>query len=149
MPSQAQAYVLQNRVTHARFLPATATHAFRYPTFSLLLSLNALESGKIDLGGGWVFGYGGLWGRLTGLRPQGYLTEAAPGSAEISIKEKLVKLLLSHGYADASERTYDAWLQTMPGFLGYEGINPLSVYYCYTSAGELWMVVLEVSYFPI
>ncbi|EIN05928.1 hypothetical protein PUNSTDRAFT_74287 [Punctularia strigosozonata HHB-11173 SS5] len=139
-----RAYVLHNRVTHARLLPQTATHAFRYPTLSLLLSLDALESGQLDLARGWIFGYGSLWGRLTGLRPQGYLTAVAPGSTGLSINEKLVLLLTSRGYADAKNRVHDVWLQTMPGFLGIEGINPLSVYYCYTPAGELWLVVLEV-----
>ncbi|KZP33289.1 hypothetical protein FIBSPDRAFT_1036395 [Athelia psychrophila] len=33
---------------------------------------------------------------------------------------------------------------TMPSYLGWEGINPLTVYYCYTADGKFWIAVLEV-----
>lgn len=135
-----EAYVLQNQVTHVRFLPAPSKHSFVYPTVSLLVSLNALESKKLDLLGGWLFGYGGIWGRLTGLRASGYLYDGQGDNR--SIKSKLIDVLDQYGHAGCELQ--DAWLMTMPSFLGIQGINPLSVYFCYKQGGSLWLVVLEV-----
>jgi DUF1365 family protein len=133
------AYVLENRVTHARLLPRPSSHAFTYPTISLLVSLRALESHMLDLWNGFLFGFGGLYWRITGLRAKPYLM---PSRSE-SILDKLRKALDSHGlYGDC---IHDAWMMTMPSFFGWEGINPLTVYYCYSSSGELCCVVLEVS----
>ncbi|KAF9553860.1 hypothetical protein CPC08DRAFT_672793 [Agrocybe pediades] len=129
------AYVLHNQVTHARLLPRDATHAFTYPTLALLLSLDDLEKHRLDLGGGWIFGYGGLWGRITGLRSKPYLT-IQPGS----IRWKLDSVLCSRGYPAPPE----VWMMTMPSFLGCEGINPLTVYFCYDANGCFWLTVLEV-----
>ena len=134
-----QGYLLHNQVTHARLLPVESANAFTYPTVSLLVSLDALEAHKLDLGWGWVFGYGGLWGRITGLRPKPYLTQQ-PGS----IRSKLEELLLLRGFFSGKRRFKDAWMMTMPSFLGYEGINPLTVYFCYDLEGEFWLTILEV-----
>lgn len=40
----------------------------------------------------------------------------------------------------------DAWMLTMPSYCGFEGINPLTVYFCYsrTRGDKLYAVVLEV-----
>ncbi|KAK0200858.1 hypothetical protein DFS33DRAFT_1082182 [Desarmillaria ectypa] len=131
-------YVLKNEVVHARFLPAISKHAFSYPTVSLLVSLKALESGKLDLGYGLVFRYGGLWGRLIGLRAEPYLS---PQVGTESIRDKLNALLAAHEYG---EDTFDdAWMMTMPSYLGFEGINPLTVYFCY-KVGVFWLTVLEI-----
>ncbi|KAF8901066.1 hypothetical protein CPB84DRAFT_1680158 [Gymnopilus junonius] len=134
-----QAYLLKNQVTHSRLLPVKAAHAFTYPTLAFLVSLNALENHRLDLGGGWVFGYGGLWGRITGLRPHPYLTKQ-PGS----IRKKLQALFATRGYVEERHSLGDAWMLTMPSFLGFEGINPLTVYFCYNSEGILWSAVLEI-----
>ncbi|KIY63872.1 hypothetical protein CYLTODRAFT_493562 [Cylindrobasidium torrendii FP15055 ss-10] len=169
-----QAYILQNTVTHTRLLPAPSKHTFTYPAISLLVSLDALERGDLDLLRGWAFGYGGLWGRLTGIRPDPYLM---PGKE--SIREKLERVLLDRGYgvgarqpksnktrcsandektsgvqeaenkqeeeAEAEQDvTAHIWMMTMPSYMGFEGINPLTVYYCYTPEGGLAVVVLEV-----
>ena len=137
-----RAYILQNRVSHARLLPVASRHSFVYPTLSLLVSLHALETRQLDLLGGWLFSYGGLWGRLTGLRPSAYLHDA-PGRDERSITQKLVDLLDQQGWPGST--LHDAWLMTMPSFLAFEGINPLSVYFCYRRGSpSLWLVVLEV-----
>ncbi|TFK48257.1 DUF1365-domain-containing protein [Heliocybe sulcata] len=134
------AYILTNKVMHARLLPVPSAHAFTYPTLSLLLPLKSLEDNRLDSGGGWIFGYGGLYGRLTGLRPSAYLIDN--GQDGRTIWQKLTQIL-SERHHDAS-RLDDAWMMTMPSFLGYEGINPLTLYYCYDVAGQLWLIVLEV-----
>ncbi|KAF7297254.1 hypothetical protein MIND_00958500 [Mycena indigotica] len=128
-------YVLENSVTHARLLPVDCQHAFTYPTYCLLTSLNALENHSLDLAKGWIFGYGGRWGRLFGLRPHPYLS---PGKG--SIKQKLLYILKERGF----EGIEDAWMMTMPNLLGFEGINPLTVYFCYDVNDELLVTVLEV-----
>ncbi|KAJ6463489.1 hypothetical protein C8R45DRAFT_1025942 [Mycena sanguinolenta] len=134
--SYPRGYILENQVVHARLLPAGSDHAFTYPTLSLLVSLNALESRSLDLGHGWIFGYGGRWARLIGLRPAPYLTENGG-----SIRQRLEKVLLDRGFGGSLE---DAWMMTMPSFLGFEGINPLTVYFCYRPGCQLFLAVLEV-----
>jgi DUF1365 family protein len=135
----SRAYILENQVTHIRLLPAESAHSFTYPTLSFLLPLNALETGSLDLFRGWVFGYGGELGRLTGLCSNRYLIEQGQNR---SIKDKLVQILQERGY-DGS-LLEDTWMMTMPSFLGWAGINPLTVYFCYKSTGEYWITVLEV-----
>lgn len=139
MRSTPRAYLLHNQVTHARLLPANASNAFTYPTLAFLVSLDALEKGDLDLGYGWIFGYGGIWGRIVGLRSQPYLRKGAG-----SIKDKLEALLSDRGVLNGTNMLGDAWMLTMPSFLGFEGINPLTVYFCYDGEGTFWATVLEV-----
>jgi DUF1365 family protein len=136
-------YVLTNSVTHARLIPAESKHAFTYPTLSLLVSLSALESRALNRGWwGWVFGYPGLW-RVCGLRPEAYLVDHSGSSSipgPLTIREKLVDLLKPSGV-----QLGEVWMMTMPSFLGFEGINPLTVYFCYEEGrDDAWGVVLEV-----
>ncbi|OSD00013.1 hypothetical protein PYCCODRAFT_1394179 [Trametes coccinea BRFM310] len=148
------AYILENTVTHARVLPQPSAHAFTYPTLAFLLSLNALEAHELDLGRGWLFGYGGTSWRLTGLRSEAYLLPDVRGSAVVgergarALRDKLADVLCLHGRDEERVRTWleegDAWMLTMPSYLGYEGINPLTVYFCYGTRGQLEWVVLEI-----
>lgn len=137
---RSQAYIFENQVTHARLLPAESAHAFTYPTLSLFLSLDALESHSLDIARGWVFGYGGIWGRLVGLRSRPYLAGVEDTR---TIRGKLEALLEKRGFCGKGNRMEDAWIMTMPSLLGYEGINPLTVYFCYR-LGSFWLAVLEV-----
>ena len=146
------AYILENTISHARLLPKVSAHAFTYPTLAFLLSLDALESHKLDLAHGWLFGYGGTAWRITGLRSGAYLlpdSTAASGPGSRNLKAKLADVLELHGLDRAKVQAWvasgDAWMLTMPSYLGYEGINPLTVHYCYESADErLGWVILEV-----
>ncbi|KAJ3553627.1 hypothetical protein NM688_g3507 [Phlebia brevispora] len=139
----SSAFIIQNQVAHARLLPKEASHGFTYPVLFFMVSLNALESHSLDCGRGWLFGYGGVSFRVTGLRPTAYLH--AQGCAALSIKEKLRKLLEDRGHIQAEHDLHDAWMLTMPSYLGYEGINPLTVFFCYrTRAQYPWAIVLEV-----
>jgi DUF1365 family protein len=101
----------------------------------MLLSLNALECGALDLWGGLLFSYGGLYSHLSGLRSKPYLM-----SNEKGIKGKLTQLLKERDFSYAVE---DAWIMTMPHYLGREGLNPLTIYFCY-SKETLIVVVFEV-----
>ncbi|KAI0354321.1 hypothetical protein OH77DRAFT_1405638 [Trametes cingulata] len=161
-PKPGTAYILENTVTHARLLPTPSTHAFTYPTLAFLLSLNALEAHALDLGRGWLFSYGSTAWRLTGLRSGAYLlpdsyrapsplspSSDAPASKNVkSIKTKLADVLILQRVDETRVRewaaTGDAWMLTMPSYLGYEGINPLTVYFCYAQDGTLEWVVFEI-----
>ena len=138
-----EGYILECNVSHRRLLPANATHGFTYRTLWLLVSLTALESHALDVGRGWLFSYGDLSGRLTGLRPAAYL-HASARTRSRSVKEKLLDVLEEQGYARGL--LGHAWMLTMPRYLGFEGINPLTTYYCYDVRGRLFAVVLEVSH---
>ncbi|KAK7029515.1 hypothetical protein VNI00_014548 [Paramarasmius palmivorus] len=137
-------YILTNSVTHARLLPASSRHSFTYSTVCLLLSLAALEAGELDVGwGGRIFSYGGKYGRILGLRADPYLTP----KDDRSIRGKLEELLRDRGYLGIEQKLHSTWILTMPSYFGFEGINPLTVYFCYkdiSGKNELWLVVLEV-----
>lgn len=143
MTSPPMAYICTNKVIHARLLPTESAHRFTYPTISFLLCLSALEKGELNLGGGWLFGYGGLWLRATGIRASAYLQNGRKFDDRRTIKQKLLEVLSTHSL-DASLFN-DAWILTMPSYFGFEGINPLTVYFCYKTDQSLWAVVLEVS----
>ncbi|KAJ1308177.1 hypothetical protein OPQ81_003892 [Rhizoctonia solani] len=117
-------YILTNQIVHARLLPVESKHAFKYQTMSLLLSLSALENKALNCGWrGVLFGYPGIWGRMTGLRPQTYLMDQADSgiSGAASIREKLILLL-----RPSNITLGEVWMMTMPSFMGFEGINPLT-----------------------
>ncbi|KAI9058807.1 hypothetical protein FKP32DRAFT_1597132 [Trametes sanguinea] len=142
-------YILENTVTHSRVLPKPSAHAFSYPTLAFFLSLDALEAHGLDLGHGWLFGYGGTAWRLTGLRSQAYLFPDGESSISVrGLKNKLAYVLCLHGRDEQRVQMWlekgDAWMLTMPSYLGFEGINPLTVYFCYDLQEELQWVVLEI-----
>ncbi|KAI5119353.1 hypothetical protein M0805_004030, partial [Coniferiporia weirii] len=139
-------FILHNNVSHTRFLPASSAHAFTYPTLALLLPLKALETHALDLGNGWLFGYRDKptitpWAQVTGVRPEAYLLDQ--DTVGQSVREKLEKVL--ERFELDAHTLEDAWMLTMPRYLGIEGINPLTVFYCYKKGSDaLWAVVLEV-----
>ncbi|CAE6508712.1 unnamed protein product [Rhizoctonia solani] len=138
--SPSAGYILTNQVVHARLLPAESKHAFSYQTMSLLLSVSALEKEALNCGWrGAIFGYPGIWGRMTGLRPQAYLVDSSV-TMLATIRQKLVELL-----RPSDIKLGEVWMMTMPSFMGIEGINPLTVYFCYEE-GEtaVWGIILEV-----
>ncbi|CUA73027.1 Glutamate-ammonia-ligase adenylyltransferase [Rhizoctonia solani] len=141
--SPLSGYILTNQVVHARLLPVESKHAFSYQTMSLLLSVSALENKTLNCGWrGVIFGYPGIWGRMTGLRPQTYLRDQIGSDAVVtaSIRQKLAELLRS-----SNMKLGEVWMMTMPSFLGFEGINPLTVYFCYEKGkADVWGIILEV-----
>ena len=142
-----QAYILRSITSHARFLPVDSRHAFTYPVLSLLLPLSVLESDQLSLLNGFLFSFGGIHWRILGLRSAGYLYDDS--GKEPSVRKKLGEALGQFGIESAGEQLDDAWILTMPSYFGFEGINPLTVYFCYRKGcPELWIVVLEVSVIP-
>ncbi|CAE7050211.1 unnamed protein product [Rhizoctonia solani] len=131
-------YILTNQVVHARLLPVESKHAFTYQTMSLLLSVSTLEKNALNCGWrGVIFGYPGIWGRMTGLRPRNYLSDYPELT---TIRQRLIKLL-----RPSDIKLGEVWMMTMPSFMGFEGINPLTVYFCYEEGRTtVWGIVLEV-----
>lgn len=102
---------------------------------SLLVSLKELERSHLDLGRGFAFGYNRTLPGLTGIRSGVHLS----GAPTASIGEKL-KLLLREKYKEVDE----VWMMTMPSICGFQGINPLTTYFCYDSQLKFRVLVLEV-----
>ncbi|EIW67056.1 hypothetical protein TREMEDRAFT_34086 [Tremella mesenterica DSM 1558] len=119
--------------SHSRALPSTSSHSFSYPLLYVGVDIDALSNGSLNSP---IFSHDR---RLTvlGLRSNGYLF---PGRE--TFREKLESLLSKHDVL--KEMIGKVWLITMPSYLGFEGINPLSVWYVYTREGELGWVILEV-----
>ena len=150
-------YILHGSVTHARYLPVESKHAFTYPAVYALVSLRGLESGNLNRGHGlwgWAFGCGWARQRLMAINPGGYLRSGKEGE-KASILERLEELLRSgfpqrrpsDAQPEIAATVHDAWMLTMPSCIGWEGINPLTVYFAYTAGPErsqLSHVVLEV-----
>ena len=65
---------------------------------------------------------------------------------ERSIKGKLRHVLRSRGMR--GEELDDAWMLTMPSYFGFEGINPLTMYFCYGDSGAPLAIIFEVSSMP-
>ncbi|KAF5339607.1 hypothetical protein D9611_011476 [Ephemerocybe angulata] len=144
---QPQGYILHASVTHGRYLPVESKHAFTYPALYKLVSLGALESGSLNVGfrssWAWAFGYGNPKRRITSINPGGYLSsgrEAEKGTIldrlDEILRRELRESLSSTGFEEGLEPLVDdAWMLTMPSFLGWEGINPLTVYFVYSRRG--------------
>jgi len=141
-PDALPSFLIPAYTTHARLLPIPSRHAFSYSLLYLGIDVGSLESGSLDLPGR-LLSYGGRpITKILGLRSDGYL---GPGKA--SLREKLARLL--DGRKEDKVELGRVWLMTMPSVVGFEGINPLSVWYCYGKTkgegrAELEYVVLEV-----
>lgn len=135
--NRLRSIIIPAYTSHARHLPKPSKHAFSYPLLYLGVDVDALEHGELDLPGR-LLGYGGrLWTKCLGLRPDGYLRLGQEG-----LRAKAEQLLSEQGLRDKDMSFI--WLVTMPSFLGFEGINPLSVWYIYSEERELTCVILEV-----
>lgn len=136
-PDALQSIVIPAYTSHARHLPKPSRHAFSYPLLYVGVDIDSLQTGLLDLPRR-LFGYGGRpWTKVLGLRSDGYLQ-----AGRENLRAKVEQLLGGHGIA--KEEIAKVWLVTMPSFLGFEGINPLSVWYIYNSKRELRCVILEV-----
>lgn len=132
-----QSIVIPSYTSHARHLPTPSRHAFSYPLLYLGVDIDSLQAGALDLPGRLLRHGGRPLSKVLGIRSDGYLQ---PGNG--TLRSKLEDLLEKQGLR--REEVRKAWLVTMPSFIGFEGINPLSVWYVYNEERELHCVVLEV-----
>lgn len=138
IPSDAlHSIVIPAYTSHARHLPKPSRHTFSYPLLYVGVDIDSLQVGILDLPRR-LFGYGGRpWTKVLGLRSDGYLQ-----AGREHLRVKVERLLADHGVT--KDEIVKVWLVTMPSFLGFEGINPLSVWYIYNENRELRCVILEV-----
>ena len=141
-PDALTSHLIPAHTTHCRLLPTPSRHTFTYPLLYVGVDIDSLESGSLDLPMR-LHVYGGSpITKILGLRSDGYL-----GTGKATFRSKLDVLLSEHG-CKRSEMGR-VWLVTMPSFIGWEGINPLSIWYCYGKVkdeeqAELECIVLEI-----
>lgn len=144
--TEAQGFIVLNTVSHARFLPKPSSHAFVYPTLTFFLNVYALETKRLNLGfgHGFLFGSGKRsWSRIANIRPTAYLID--DGVEEKGLGERFEEFVKQRALEIPKKDLSDVWLLTSPSYLGFEGINPLSVWFCYGEDRRLNLVLLEVS----
>jgi hypothetical protein len=73
---------------------------------SLLLPLSPLSSAHLSLLNGFLFSYGGIYGRILGMRSAGYLFDS--GGRVPSTQAKLIKALGDFGVQHVGEQPDDA-----------------------------------------
>lgn len=102
------------------------------------IDLDHAQSGGIDLPSRFFRVGSAPWTSVLGLQQEHYLTISSKDSDDTeksqrppSWRQKLLTLLHAHGVDQKAVGRI--WLVTMPSYLGIAGINPLSVYFCYSS----------------
>lgn len=140
------AYIINGSTSHVRFLPTESKHSFTYPTLSLLVSLRDLELNNLDLG--WrklLFAYAPKRFSLTALSPDSYLQDDS-STKGVSMVQKIYRLLDDRCMNAAADQLGDIWTMTMPSLLGFVGVNPLTVHFCYDKKSlALLLTILEAS----
>ncbi|KAI8453723.1 hypothetical protein BY996DRAFT_4582765 [Phakopsora pachyrhizi] len=160
-PTQSS-HLFYLRTLHSRSRPSSFNFSYRLIYFGL--DLNQLESNRCDLPYLFRFYCGKitsnrLFRTLTSISPESYLYQSRPrltgsdGYDQSSIRSKLIEFLTSGGFVtDPIEEVGRCYLITMPAYLNYETINPLSIHLCYhpqtqdqsDNRPKLRLVVLEV-----
>ncbi|WWD15608.1 hypothetical protein CI109_100030 [Kwoniella shandongensis] len=133
--------------SHGRYLPLTARNSFSYSVLYVGVDIDALESGRLNLPFR-VFAYSGHpITKILGLRSNNYLGK---GDGRDSLREKLEAFLERSECGIQTHEIRRVWMVTSPSFVGWEGPNPLTTWYCYgktkdgTGRGPLKCVILEV-----
>ncbi|MGL4727851.1 MAG: DUF1365 domain-containing protein [Bosea sp. (in: a-proteobacteria)] len=131
-PPQAAVSLYPGDVMHARFKPKA--HRFAYKVFTLLIDLDRLDEAhhqsrlfsvnRFNLLGFNERDHGGVGGTADG----------------VSLSQHVRQLAIAAGVDLTGGRIL---LNAYPRLLGFV-FNPLSVYYCYDSAGRLALLVYEV-----
>ncbi|KIM24560.1 hypothetical protein M408DRAFT_27027 [Serendipita vermifera MAFF 305830] len=142
----SKGFIVINTVSHARHLPKPSTHAFVYPTLTLFLNVEALTKGRLNLVGsrhGLLFGTGKRpWTRVMNIRPAAYLIDDCDEQRDLA--RRFHDFVKQRGLDMKEGDLDDLWLLTSPSYFGFEGINPLSTWFCYDKTRSLTLVLLEV-----
>ena len=120
------------QVLHTRLRPAR--HAFRYPTYFLLLPMRALR----QAGDAQAAVLGGVQRNRAGLIS---FHDRDHGDGRTDALAWLEDCLREHGIADADG---EVWLHCYPRVLGYV-FKPVSFWYCHRRDGSLAAIVVEVN----
>ncbi|KAG0151700.1 hypothetical protein CROQUDRAFT_712667, partial [Cronartium quercuum f. sp. fusiforme G11] len=130
-----RAYLFYNQTHHARFLPSTSNHLFKYSILQFGLDLDQLERHQLNLP--YLFGYiqnnnTSFFNKpspICSISPKHYLYKSL--SNPISIKFTLLEHLRHHYQIDVDNQIGTLYLITMPSYFGLVPMNPLSVYFGY------------------
>lgn len=126
-PLSSQALLGWGEVLHTRLRPVR--HAFRYPTFFLMLPMRAWRE------------HGSSLSALARNRRAWFsFHDADHGDGGPDSLAWLEQLLAREGIHDAEG---EIWLQCFPRVLGY-AFKPVSFWYCHAQGGQLRAVVAEV-----
>jgi uncharacterized protein len=125
--------IYSGKVRHARYVDAK--HEFQYAMHCLWLSVSEVDQPTYR----WPLIGRGLFGMVT-LRAGDYLA----GRCELTLKQRI--------QAEIKEKTDsdwdgDAYLLAQPRYFGFV-MNPLALYYCFTSSGQLAYIVGEITNTP-
>lgn len=122
----AQALIGTGEVRHRRLRPAA--HAFRYPTYFLMLPMRTLQAAPCAVLPRNRFG-------LLSFHDRDH------GDGRGDALAWLDELLAAEGISDAQG---EVWLQTYPRVLGYV-FKPVSFWHCHRRDGRLAAIVAEVN----
>lgn len=149
-----RSHLFYNQTYHARFLPHSSQHQFNYTLLQFGLDLDQLESNQLNLPyklfrfikstsklSNWFLSFL----PITLIHPKDYLYQLSPQSdpqqeaklAPQSIKAALLNELRDHHQIDVERKIGSVYLITMPSYLGYEAMNPLSIYFCYSPIDQI------------
>ncbi|KAK4052497.1 hypothetical protein OIV83_002299 [Microbotryomycetes sp. JL201] len=148
-------HVFRAKTVHARYLPVASRHQFSYPVLFFGLDLDSLERHELDIDSR-VFCYnasasGSKW-QVCSIEPDVYFDPPVTDEQHQGIKYKLRKHLVQNlgPEEDVDKCTESVYTVTMPKYLGFQDINPLTVHFCYskdrhTLTNKMEIVALEVS----
>ncbi|EGG06189.1 uncharacterized protein MELLADRAFT_71956, partial [Melampsora larici-populina 98AG31] len=149
-----RSHLFFNQTHHARFLPHSSQHQFNYTLLQFGLDLDQLESHQLNLPFKlfkFIKSTSKLSSRflsflpITSIHPKDYLYELTPQSdpkqeaklSPQSIKSSLLNELRDHHQIDVENTIGSVYVITMPSYLGYEAMNPLSIYFCYSPIDQV------------
>lgn len=141
-PIGRRAHVYRMITTHARFLPVASKHAFSYSTVFFGFDLSELENGSLNTSR--LFRWDSSLWSIFSISPGDYLDKMQEGTTQ-GIRERLNIACEANGVS--ASQLGSVYMVTMPGYMGFHGINPLSVYFGYSELDGkriLKVVVLEV-----
>lgn len=125
--------IYSGKIRHERYVDSK--HFFEYRMFCLWLKISEVDQPSLK----WPGIGRGVFG-VTSLRAEDYMAHRT----EMSLKMRL--------HAEIRDKTGciwegEAYLLAQPRYFGFI-MNPLSLYYCYNSSGELAFVVGEITNTP-
>ncbi|OAV87800.1 hypothetical protein PTTG_09664 [Puccinia triticina 1-1 BBBD Race 1] len=146
--ASSNSHLFINQTLHARFLPSSSAHQFKYSLIQFGLDLDHLESAQLDIPHLFRFAKPAnsppLATRLRqffdlsnwlkciqifSISPSSYFKNT---NQTHSIKQSLFNQLeATFGIDDPHEKIGKVYLLSMPTYLGFTSINPLSIYFCY------------------
>ncbi|KAI9604438.1 hypothetical protein KEM48_000751 [Puccinia striiformis f. sp. tritici PST-130] len=149
--TQKNSHLFVNKTVHARFLPSPSNHRFKYDIVQFGVDLDHLESHLLDIPHLFRFHNGthdhhhqtscqilvpSTWINLIqifSISPSSYFKTKTE-----SIKQALFdQLETQFMIEDVDSKIGKVYLLSMPTYLGYTTINPLSIYFCYQKSDTL------------